>query len=95
MHSYELTIILRNRDLDTLIKRVKDILAKHGTVINKEDVLGIKRMAYEIDGEREAHYTFFYIDTPPDAPKKIIAEFRLNSDILRYMFIRSQAKKTA
>ncbi len=94
MYSYELTVIMRNRDLDALKTKVRDILQKHGAVITEDAPWGSKRMAYEIEGERDGYYDFFRLDAPGNAVQKIIAEFRLNADILRYMFVKVE-KKTA
>ena len=94
MYSYELTLILRNRDVDALKTKVRDILQKHGAVITEDAPWGSKRMAYEVEGERDGYYDFFHLDAPGNAVQKIIADFRLNADILRFLFVKVE-KKTA
>ena len=44
--------------------------------------------------ERDGYYEFFRLDAPGNAVQKIIADFRLNADILRYLFVKVE-KKTA
>ncbi len=88
MNTYELTVILRNNEVEALIERVKEILKKHGTVILSENSPGNKKLAYQIERENEAYYLFMNADISPDSVKKIISEFRLNSDILRYLFVK-------
>ena len=88
MNTYELTVILRNNEVEPLIERVKEILKKHGTVILSENSPGIKRLSYQIERENEAYYFFLNAEISPDSVKKIISEFRLNSDILRYLFVK-------
>lgn len=88
MNAYELTVILRKKDVEPLIEKVKEILKKHGTEIMSDNSLGIKALAYEIDGENEGYYLFMNVQVPPDSVKKIMSDFRLNSDILRYLFVR-------
>lgn len=95
MKNYELTVIVRNRDTESLKEKVKEILQKHGAIITKEDHWGIKRLAYEISKEREGYYMFMLVDVTPDAVDKIQKEFGLNADILRYLFVRPEDKKTA
>jgi small subunit ribosomal protein S6 len=95
MNSYELTVIVRNRETESLIERVKDILTKHGTSIISDNSLGVKRMAYTVDRENEGYYLFMNVEIPPESVKKIIAEFRLNSNILRYMFVKTKKAATA
>ncbi len=95
MKNYELTVIVRNRDTESLKEKVKEILLKHGAIITKEDHWGIKKLAYEISKEREGYYMFMLVDVAPDAVDRIQKEFGLNADILRYLFVRPEDKKTA
>ncbi len=95
MNNYELTVILRNKELDSLKEKVQSILQKHEVKVIEENVWGNKRMAYEIDNEREGYYIIMNIEAAPEAIDKIISNFRLNSDILRYLFVKSKSKKSA
>lgn len=96
MTKYELPIILRvSDDLEPLTNEVKGILAKHNVTIESEEPGETKKLAYQIDGDEEGHYLFLQIESPPDAVQKIINEFRLNTNILRYLFIKLKTKKTA
>lgn len=94
MNNYELTVIVRNRDVETHKDKVKEILQKNGVTITKEDHWGIRKLAYEIDREREGFYMYMLIDSAPATLDKIKHEFGLNADILRYLFVKLE-KKTA
>lgn len=95
MNKYELTVIVRNREAETHKEKVKEILQKNNANITLEDHWGIKRLAYEIDREREAFYMFMNIEADPLTIDKIKKEFGLNADILRYLFVRLSDIKTA
>jgi small subunit ribosomal protein S6 len=96
MNNYELTLILRvSEGLEPLKEKVKEILQKHGVNVKSEDAWGTKKLAYEIDGEKDGCYILLNIETLPDSVTKITSEFRLNSDILRYMFVRVSGEKSA
>ena len=95
MVTYELTVILTNKETEALIEKVKEILKKHGTNILSDNSLGVKKLAYQISGENEGYYLFMSVEIPPDSVKKIINEFRLNSNILRYLFVRIKKAATA
>jgi small subunit ribosomal protein S6 len=95
MVTYELTVILTNKETESLIERVKEILKKHGTNILSDNSLGVKKLAYQINGENEGYYLFMNVEIPPDSVKKIISEFRLNSSILRYLFVKIKKAATA
>lgn len=95
MNNYELTVIVRNNDaVETNKQSVKDILVKHGAVITEENHWGLRRLAYLIDREKQAYYMFMHVDCSPAAVVKIVAELKLNSDILRPFFVKIE-KKTA
>jgi small subunit ribosomal protein S6 len=94
--SYELTLILRVSDsVESLKELVKKILQKHGVTIVSEESWDVKKLAYPIEDESQGYYLFMLIDSPTNVIDKIIGEFRLNNDILRYFFIKDSKKKTA
>ncbi len=94
--THELTLILKITDnVESLKENIKKLLQKYNVSVISEDPWDVRKLAYTIDGETEGYYLFMSIDTPPDAIQKIIGEFRLNSDILRYLFIKASEKKTA
>jgi len=95
MGTYELTVILTNKETESLIEKVKEILKKHGTNILSDNSLGVKKLAYQINKENEGYYLFMNVEIPPDSVKKIISEFRLNSNILRYLFVKIKKAATA
>jgi small subunit ribosomal protein S6 len=96
LRKYELTALLRiNGELEATQSRVKEILQKYGVTVENDASWGSKRMAYEISGERDAHYMFLLIEAPTDSIVKIIAEFKLNTNILRYLFVVLNQKKSA
>ncbi|HOP64856.1 MAG TPA: 30S ribosomal protein S6 [Spirochaetota bacterium] len=95
MKNYELTVIVRNRDVESLKEKVKEILVKNGVNITKEDHWGLKKLAYEIDREREAYYMFMLIEAEPASIDKIRKEFGLNADILRDLFVVLSKKQSA
>jgi small subunit ribosomal protein S6 len=88
MATYELPIVLKTSDTESSKETVKSILQKHSATIESEDPWGTRKLAYEIDQEQEGFYLILTIEVAPDAIKKIINDFRLNSDVLRYFFIK-------
>ncbi len=91
MNTYELTVILRLKELEATQEKMKDILSKSGITIVSEEPWGNKKLAYEIDNEREGYYFFATVQTSPETVEKVISEFRLNHEILRYLFVKIKA----
>ena len=95
MNNYELTVILRNKEAESIKEKVLEILNKHKASISSEDSWGVKRLAYDIKGEREGFYILFNLQVSPESISKILSDFKLNIDILRYLFIQKKDQKTA
>ena len=94
MHKYELGVILHPQMEEEGIKAESDavleLIARFGGVIDKVDVWGKRKLAYEIKKLTEGHYTFYYIDGPPNMPKEIESRLNIRENVLRYMIIRRE-----
>lgn len=91
---YEVTYILRPSLEETEVdersnefaQRIKD---NGGEVIGELDKLGKRRLAYEIDDVREGYYVVMKFRTQPEEQKELERQMRLNDNILRALFIRT------
>lgn len=92
MNSYEITVILRNKDLDDNKKKLDDILAKHKISITKDESWGIKKLAYEIDGEREGYYFFAHAEADPASVQSVLNDLKLQPNVLRHLFVKLEKK---
>jgi small subunit ribosomal protein S6 len=92
VNSYEITIILRNKDLDETKKKLSEILAKHNITITKDESWGQKKLAYEIDGEREGYYFFAYADAAPESAQSVLHDLHLQPNVLRHLFVKLNKK---
>lgn len=89
MNRYELIVILRPSDkLESLKERVREILKKYKVVIESDEPWGIRSLAYTIDKANDGYYEYFLAQLNPSSVSSIIGEFRLQPDILRYLFVR-------
>ncbi len=95
MNKYELTVIVVNREVESLKEKVKGILVKNGVSITTEDHWGQRKLAYEIARESEGYYMFMNIEAPADSIEKIKKEFGLDANILRYLFVKLSEKASA
>lgn len=94
-NSYEITVVLRidnNEDVqNTNLEQVKGWIEGNGEgVINKIDAghWGRRKLAYEIDGQREGLYILFYADVEPAAIEELDRNFRLANTVLRHLIVR-------
>ena len=95
MKEYELTVLIHpdlEADLEAPLKKVRDIITTAGGVIKSEDVWGKKRLAYEINREEFAVYTYMDVELPADAPLKISNIFNITDEVLRYLLVKVDEK---
>lgn len=91
---YELTFIVRlDPDESVMNGAIDQVKAwveenEHGTV-TKVDRWGRRRLAYEIDRQREGYYVLFNAEIEPHAIPELERNLNLAPAILRYLLIRS------
>ncbi len=93
--AYELTFIVRLDNTDeTLINNTVDqvrawVEADDKGQISRIDRWGRRKMAYEIDKQREGYYVLFESKIEPSALTEIERSLNLSPYILRYLFVRT------
>lgn len=90
MKEYELTVLIHpdlEADLETPLKKVRDIVTTTGGKIVKEDNWGKKKLAYRINKEDFAIYVYMEVSLPSDAPLKISNTLNITEEVLRYLLV--------
>jgi small subunit ribosomal protein S6 len=91
--AYELTFIVRVDPNEEVIRdainQVKGWVEENdmGTV-NKIDHWGRRRLAYELDKQREGYYVLMEADIDTDHLPELEYNLKLSSSILRYLVVR-------
>ena len=102
MRDYELTFIVRilpsdeevNHAIDQVISYIE--LGDNGVVKSVDRKLfGRRRLAYEIDGQRDGHYVFIRAAIQPDHIDELETELRLFDAVLRYLLVREEGEVKA
>ncbi len=95
MKEYELTVLIHpdlEVDIETPLKKVRDLVTTNGGNIISEDNWGKKRLAYTIKKEDFAVYVYFDISLPSDAPLKISNTLNITDEVLRYLLVTVDEK---
>lgn len=71
------------------LERLQSEIAAQGGEIKKVHDQGRKRLAYEIDGNREGYYYLLYFEAPTAAISELWREYHLNEDLLRFVTLRA------
>ena len=65
-----------------------------GTVTKIDaNLLGRRRLSYEIKGQRDGHYVLFYADINPEHLPELELNLKLYDPVLRYLILRHETEK--
>lgn len=98
MKEYELTVLIHpdlEADLETAVKKVRDIVTEAGGKITNQDDWGKKKLAYNIKGAEFGIYVYMDVELPADAPLKISNTLNITDEVLRYLLVKVDPKGRA
>jgi small subunit ribosomal protein S6 len=90
MHQYELMVIFPLEEDQHKAGREQLLadLGAQGAEIEKTDELGDRDLAYEVRKRRRGKYVLFTIKLDPKKQAVLDKVFKLNGNLLKYLFIR-------
>lgn len=94
---YETMFILKptltEEETAAQIELVKSTIEKNGGEIASCDDMGSKQLAYEIEKHKRGYYFVAYFKGQPSGLAEIERQYRINENILRFIFIKYESKK--
>src|ERR1700729_498591 len=92
MRHYEMMIILEpsleERTVQPSLEQFLNVVTTGGGTVDKVDVWGRRRLAYQIDKKSEGIYTVIDMTAEPDTVKELDRQLNLNEAVLRTKIIR-------
>jgi small subunit ribosomal protein S6 len=92
MRRYEMMIILdpslEERTVQPSLDQFLKVVTTAGGSVDKVDVWGRRRLAYEIDKKSEGIYTVIDLVAEPDTVKELDRQLNLNEAVLRTKILR-------
>ncbi len=91
MNNYE-SVIIVDPTLDE--KQQKEIVDKYSKIVNKNgkldkiEILGKRKLAYEIKGNKEGFYIVFYFESEQKFTTKLERKYKIDEDIIKFIIIR-------
>ncbi|MDQ6930286.1 MAG: 30S ribosomal protein S6 [Candidatus Eremiobacteraeota bacterium] len=89
---YEVTYILRpaleEAEVTERSNAISDVLKNNGGDVSNVELLGKKRLAYEINDLREGIYVVMTFKAEAVAAKELERQLRLNEDVMRALVIK-------
>lgn len=94
MRKYEMMFIVRpdleESAVQAVVDKIQDIIKNGGEVTNV-NVMGKRRLAYEIKKFRDGIYVVVNFNATPDVVKELDRVTRITDEIIRYMIIKDVA----
>ena len=95
MRQYELMIILDpetdERNLQPTLEKMLTVVGKEGGSVDEIDVLGRRRLAYEIKKQPEGIYAVVQMTAEPATAQELDRQLGLNESVLRIKLLRRDA----
>src|SRR5580700_6667832 len=92
MRNYEMMVILdpalEERTVQPSLEQFLNVVTTAGGTVDKVDVWGRRRLAYEIDKKSEGIYTVIDMTAEPDTVKELDRQLNLNEAVLRTKIVR-------
>lgn len=96
MNKYELAVVVNAKIEDDaradVIEKVKALITRFGGNVTDIDEWGKKRLAYEIQHQREGFYYFIQFEADAACPAEVERHVRIMDNVLRYLIVRKDAE---
>jgi len=96
MRHYEVMVILdpnlEERTIAPSLDTFLNVVKKDGGTVEKVDIWGKRRMAYEIDKHAEGIYAVIDVQAEPASVLELDRQLNLNESVLRTKVLRPEAR---
>ena len=93
MRNYEIMFILNpnttEEDADKINSQIEGVITAGGGKIEKIEKMGKRRLAYEVDKQREGFYVLFVIQANGDIVKECERRLRVIDAVIKYITVRT------
>ena len=92
MRNYEIMFIVNpnatDEEIDKINGQIESIVTAGGGKIEKIEKMGKRRLAYDVDKQREGHYVLFVMGANGDIVKECERRLRVMDAVIRYITVR-------
>lgn len=83
---------LTDEETQAQIATVKENIAKNGGEVVAVEDMGTRNLAYEIEKQKRGYYYVIYFTAPTDAIKELERNYKVNENIIRFIFVKYENK---
>ena len=92
MRNYEIMFIVNpntpEEEIDKINGQIENVITSGGGKIDKLEKMGKRRLAYEVDKQREGYYVLFAIGANGDIIKECERRLRVIDAVIKYITVR-------
>ncbi|EPZ46350.1 MULTISPECIES: 30S ribosomal protein S6 [Alicyclobacillus] len=92
MRKYETMFILNpaleGEQTTELVQKYQTLISNQGGQIDELQEIGKRRLAYEIEGDREGYYVLMQYTAGTEVPKELERVMRIDDNVVRYLTVR-------
>ena len=74
------------------LEKVKELIARFGGEVTNVDDWGKRKLAYEINKQKEGFYYFIQFNAETSTPAELESRLRITETVLRYLIVRLDEK---
>ncbi|MCQ2499646.1 MAG: 30S ribosomal protein S6 [Lachnospiraceae bacterium] len=93
MNKYELCVVVSAKLEDEVrtqvVDKCKALVERFGGTVADVDDWGKKKLAYEVNHEKEGYYYFIHFDAEATAPAEIESRVRIMDNVIRFLCVRA------
>lgn len=93
--NYELTVLVPTElDAEEVRKKITEVIERAGGLVGKYEYEGKKRLAYTINNQEFAQYTYYELCLPNNnAPTQISTTLNIKDYVLRYLMVKKDTRR--
>lgn len=95
MRKYEVMYIIRpdleQEAVQAAVEKFQGIITNNGGEITKHDVMGKRRLAYEIKKFRDGHYVLVHFNGNNDVVNELDRVLKISDEIIRFLIVKDVA----
>lgn len=96
MNKYEsifiVSALLEDEKIQEIITKVKNLVEESGQ-LEKFDEWGKRRLAYEIEDQKEGYYTLMHFTAESEFPAELERIYKITEGVIKYIILRRDEKE--
>jgi small subunit ribosomal protein S6 len=98
LRDYEVLYIVRadleDDKVQDIVKRVNTLIEKAGGSVERTNVWGKRKLAYEVKHQKEGSYVLQDFQIGPDGIPQLEGQLKITEEVLRHLIVRKPDKPT-